>query len=239
MDTENDNKVENENTPPVENEAGSVDTLSGILAESMPEVQDHVVQAAQEREEALQSETLTDVDGTVFDPEIHRHKKDGSPTVTKLGRFSLKPGKATGDSPRHKPKTGGFVGGTKPDSPKIEPEKIQAAASGKMAANLLMTLGVTIGGEEWNPVTNHEYGINEKDMLEQAFADYFIATGKTDLPPGMVLTVAIGGYVLPRFTMPKTQTRMQKAGSWIKEKYINWKLRKHGVKVKNVDNKGE
>jgi hypothetical protein len=72
-------------------------------------------------------------------------------------------------------------------------------------------------------------------MLESAFGDYFEATGKTDIPPGMALTVAIGGYMLPRFTMPKTRSRMGKVKDWFVKKLADRKLRKHGLKAEKVD----
>jgi hypothetical protein len=121
---------------------------------------------------------------------------------------------------------------------KADPEaqaKMQARASGKMAANLLMTLGVVAGGEEWQPLKDPQSGLDEKQMLESAFGDYFEATGKTDIPPGMALTVAIGGYMLPRFTMPKTRSRMGKVKDWFVKKLADRKLRKHGLKAEKVD----
>jgi hypothetical protein len=101
-------------------------------------------------------------------------------------------------------------GGASSSIDKDAQNRMQARASGTMAANLVLQIGIVAGGEEWHPRRDEQSGLDEKMMLENAFADYFEATGKTDIPPGMALTVAIGAYALPRFTMPKTQSRLGK-----------------------------
>lgn len=220
--------------------------IAQTLVDNLPDVQPHAIAEHEKRTE--ENAQLTDRDGTVFDQTVHKTGPDGRPTISKTGRFMRKPGAGRGvidqsSSGMNKPQSiiggvqngnGGNSGATVSDS---EAALLQARAAGKMAANLLLTLGVVAGGEEWQPLKRKESGLDEKEMLETAFADYFAATGKTDIPPGMALTVAVGAYALPRFTMPKTRTRMQKLGDWIKTKIANRKLAKHGLKVASVDNK--
>ena len=217
-------KPESTNTTPV-----NLDTIANTLAESMPEVQEHAIEEEKNKNDAIAESyaDLKDKAGNGFDPTIHKVNKNGEPTVSPLGNLIKKPGrKKEGSSTKS-------VIGVKVD-PKTDPDhmlKMQSQASGKMAANLLMTIGIVAGGEEWQPMSDPTTGLDEKAMMETAFADYFEATGKTDIPPGMVLTVAIGGYMLPRFTMPKTQSRIQKVKVWFVKKIADRKLKKHGLKT--------
>lgn len=215
--------------------SSNLDNIANTLADSMPEVQEHAINHEKEKTDAAREKwaDLKDVDGNPFDPAMHKVNKDGEPTVSPKGNLIKKPGRKAGKAPG----VSSSVIGVKQE-PKADPEvqaKMQARASGKMAANLLMTLGVVAGGEEWQPLKDPQSGLDEKQMLESAFGDYFEATGKTDIPPGMALTVAIGGYMLPRFTMPKTRSRMGKVKDWFVKKLADRKLRKHGLKAEKVD----
>ncbi len=214
------------------------DNISNTLLGEMPEVQQHAIdnEAAQQEEIKAKYADLKDRHGNSFDPAIHKTGKDGEPTLSPQGNLIKKPGRKKADANNNS--GGSVIGGLGQEDKKVDPEAQQRATarvSGTMAANLMITLGVVVGGEEWHPVKHEKTGLDEKLMLEGAFADYFEATGKTDIPPGMALTVAIGGYVLPRFTMPKTRGRLQKVKDWIVGKIAARKLKKHNLKVVKAD----
>jgi len=231
-DEGNNDTVTNSNESDTNNgKTGASDNLSVIastLAQTMPKVQQHAIdlEIEQTAEKMTQYADLLDSDGNPFDASVHKTDRDGNPTLSKLGKLIKKPGRKVGGK---NGESGSFIGGVGVNKLSDEQQqKIQCRASGKMAANLLITLGMVAGGEEWQPVRDEKTGLDEKLMLEGAFADYFEATGQSDIPPGMALTVAIGGYALPRFTMPKTQSRMSKMTGSIKKWWINRKLKKHG-----------
>jgi hypothetical protein len=207
-----------------------LDAIADDLTNSMPEVQQHAIEqeSLNEKEKLAQYSHLTDVDGNSFDPSIHKTNKAGEPTTSTKGKLIKKAGRKA--SPQ---KTSSFVGGQGAQQSQREVQNGQARASGIMTANLLLQVGIVMGGEEWYPQTDEASGLNEKSMLENAFADYFQATGKTDIPPNIALIVAVGAYVLPRFTMPKTKTRVQSLFGGIKKWFINRKLRKHGLKAES------
>lgn len=92
-------------------------------------------------------------------------------------------------------------------------------------------MGQVVGGEEWAPMHNKAIGLDERAMMHTAFGDYFVASGKTDIPPGAALTFCVLAYAAPRFAMPKTQTRFQKVKSAIVTWWVNRKLRKQGLDV--------
>jgi hypothetical protein len=212
----------------------SISAIGDTLAQSMPDVQEHAIQQEASKQDAVKQANngITDRAGNSFDASIHKVNKQGEPTLTTHGNCILKPKSKSAD----RPAGGSFIGGrhNQPEPDKaLQAQNAQSRASGAMAANLLLTLGIVIGGEEWKPAKDAGTGTDEKAMLESAFADYFEATGKTDLPPSMTLLVAIGAYTLPRFTMPKTQTRISKVKQWIVKKLADRKLRKHGLKAEN------
>jgi hypothetical protein len=228
--------------------AGSEADLAQItddLISTQPEVQEHAIEQERANEDARAAQwaDLRDRDGNGFDPSVHKTNKDGDPTLSPKGLLIKKPGRKPGQ------KTGqsqsSFVGGqnttesraSNPDAAKI---RMQARASGTMTANLLLQIGIVAGGEEWQPRVNAEIGLDEKKMLEDAFSDYYEATGKTDIPPGLALTVACGAYALPRFTMPKTRSRLSKLKDGVKKWWVNRKLKKHGLKAESLsDDKKE
>lgn len=207
------------------------------LASTMPDVQEHAINAEQQRENDKRAAyaDLKDTDGNSFDPSMHKTNAAGEPSLSTKGKLIKKPGRKPGQTSAGQSSVGGVQG----SAPVVDNKAIQARTSGKAAANVFMGLGVALGGDEWKPIADKERGIDEREYLETVFADYFEATGKTDIPPGWALTIGVAGYALPRLGMPKTQARAKGVFGKIKLWWINRKLKKHGVKAANVDNKAE
>tara|TARA_R110000772_G_scaffold264301_2_gene384772 strand:+ start:65 stop:805 length:741 start_codon:yes stop_codon:yes gene_type:complete len=229
-ETETENTIIDNAAP---NESKSFDVLASTLSDNMSEVQEHAIEEEQRKDEkhSAQFADLKDSEGNSFDPAIHKTNKAGEPTTSTKGKLIKKP---AGGAKSGRPKSGSTIGGAAAAPTPEQTAKIQSRASGKMAANLVLTMGIVAGGEEWQPMSDPLNGLDEKAMLEGAFADYFEATGKTDIPPNMALAVALGAYALPRFTMPKTQSRMQKLKLWITKKAADRKLKKHGLKAEPI-----
>lgn len=103
-----------------------------------------------------------------------------------------------------------FVGPDAPEpaAPMPAPAADQFEAAGAAATAALIALGCTAFGEEWTPRRG------EAETLQGAFAAYFKAKGVADIPPGLALTIAVLGYAGPRFTQPKTLTRLQQFKLW-------------------------
>lgn len=213
----------------------NIESIANDLSSTMPDVQDHAIEQEilSENEKLAQYSHLKDTDGNSFDPSIHKTNKAGEPTLSTKGKLIKKPGRKPGANAANSAgKQSSVVGGAQSvTTDKDQQARLQARASGTMAANLVLQIGIVAGGEEWHPRIDEQTGLDEKTMLEGAFADYFEATGKTDIPPGMALTVALGAYALPRFTMPKTQSRLSKLKMGLKQWWINRKLKKHGLKA--------
>lgn len=242
IDTPETSELENQPNSVTEEKGGgepspaepqTLDAIADDLTNTMPEVQQHAIEqeSLNEQEKLAQYSHLVDVDGNSFDPSIHKVNKAGEPTTSTKGKLIKKAGRKKATTTKGAQSS--FVGGDAQQPTQDQIHKLQARATGTVAANMVMQLGIAFGGDEWNPRVDEQTGLNEKSMLEGAFADYFETTGKTDLPPAMALTVAIGAYALPRFTMPKTQSRVQKLTGGLKKWFINRKLKKHGLKAES------
>lgn len=235
-DAVNDEKQENtQNVDSVENvETESFTKLAQGLVSQMPNVSEHVIDShnekrAEEKAQLEQNQSTTDKRGDTFDPSKHATEEDGTPKFTAAGYFAKKRGR----------KSGSVIGGQpkQEQQPEVNSKQNQQRAAGQAAANALIMLGMVVGGEEWQPIKNVEHGIDEKLNLESAFADYFAAKDMDDIPAGWALTIAVMGYTLPRFGMPKTQKRTQTLWGKCKQWYINRKLKKHGLKTVSDDKK--
>lgn len=206
-----------------------IESIASGLVHEMPEVQQHAIDHAAAEADSAQN---LDADGTNFDASIHSVGTDGNGKRTAKGLWAKRRGRGASSA------KAGIAGGSSLHIPgRIDEAKptaeILARSSGVGAANLFLAFGIIIGGDEWQPRINDE--INEKAMVEQAFGDYFVATGKTDLPPGWALVACLGMYVAPRFTMPKTRSRFSRAKDWVVVKYVRWKLRRKNFSPEQVD----
>lgn len=218
--------MQTEDNPQAEDnpvDSGIDKVLDEVLGDA-PEPSEHAVrafEAEQERTEQANTTSNTDSAGVIFNPEIHAVDADGKPKLTKAGRFAKRRGRKPGAD---KPSRESYIkrpGGSSV-SPKVSPGELteadiqKARQMGVGMANMLFAAGRALGGEEWEPRVDAATGVNERLHVESAFADYFVATGKTDIPPGMALALAIGAYALPRLTAgPKTQSRLKAIGAKI------------------------
>jgi hypothetical protein len=215
---------------PVSDSTPASDNLASDLIAAMSEPSEHAIEQARSENE----QKVNTPDG--FDPSLHEADENGNPILTPTGRFKKISKNAEGKR-NHKKSVLDTSRASGKDTARdlpSDPDSI-ARTSGSGAANLLLAFGMMIGGEEWQPRIDTKQGINEKAMLEQAFGDYFVATGKQDLPPGWALVACIGMYIAPRFTMPKTQSRFIRLKNWAVLKYVSWKLRKRGHSDEQIE----
>ena len=103
-----------------------------------------------------------------------------------------------------------------PRKPKVEPIIMPAPivvdydASAQVAATLWFAVGELILGSDWAPEKN------EPQIIKGAFKTYFVANGIGDIPPGIALALALGGYAAVRAQKPTVSERIGKVTAWIK-----------------------
>lgn len=235
-DTVNQNPPEQANA---DDSSLGFNSLADALVGNMPDVSEHVVNAHEQEQSAQAHENalMKDKRGDTFDPDTHATNDDGSPKMTAAGYFAKKRGRKAGST-----KSTLNTGSAQKHQETIDPQKAvkaQQRMAGNAAANTLITLGVVMGGEEWQPMKSEEHGIDEKMTLEMAFSDYFEAKNMDDIPAGVALSIAVMGYALPRFTMPKTQQRSKTMWGKVKKWWINRKLKKHNLKAEEIKKEKE
>lgn len=228
-ETKNESEIETESIEKADI-VGDISGIADMLAESAPSVQDHAILQHEEQQRKIQanidesqasapSDGLKDRHGNGFDASQHKVDADGKPVLTATGKLSLKAGRKAGatNTSTSTSKVGTSTANRPQTQETVDLAKIQKMrASGKGFANVVITAGIALGGDEWQTVKTPEY--DERHMLESCFADYFEATGKDDLPPSVALAMGIAAYALPRFTMPATQSRAKS----VAEKIAYW-----------------
>jgi hypothetical protein len=202
---------------------GDVDSIVNDLLESTPNISEHVIEQEQQKEQERQENLLTDDSGETFDPSKHASDENGQPVKTASGKFRKRSGRkpgATGNSDNtQKPKSQlGNVNANSRDNqpPAVDPGTIEAA---RAAAHLTFQAGLLLGGEDFQPIIDQSTGLNEPLQMENAYKNYFQARGVTDFPPGVALAVTMIAYAAPRFSQPRTKTRLQKVGAWFKKTF--------------------
>jgi len=210
---------ETETVETTETPKSNVEEIAESLLESAPGVSQHVI----EKEEQAQSE-ISNQGGEVFDPAIHAvDPETGEPIKTASGTYRRKPGrKAGGGGNINKPllksqlgSTGATTNNAGQAAPSVDSGTV---AAGIATAHAIFQAGQLLGGEEWAPIKNAEYGLDETKQMETAWIEYYKAKGVTDFPPGVILLMTLGAYAAPRFALPKTKSRLQVAVSWVKNK---------------------
>ena len=147
--------------------------------------------------------------GNPFDPVRHLPKKHPKTGVW-LPKRQPKAGTA---APAGSP----FVApDPEPPAPPPPPSEYRIAA--EAACAITYALGMTIGGDEWSPTTD------EHAQLLPAWETYLKTKQVRDVPPGLALTIAMLAYAGPRFSRPKTLSRLQKIKLW----FVSWRANAAG-----------
>ena len=133
-------------------------------------------------------------DDTVFNPEIHATDTLGNPKKNKDGTFAKKRGRKKGVA-------------YAPNSPTIQtgdvtPDAVQCYQAAVITVHCITLLGRSLGGDEWEAKTE------ETKAMIDAWNAYYLASGVREIPPWLGVAIATGGYAVPRFTMPKTRSKL-------------------------------
>lgn len=210
-------------TPSPGHSAVNVASIADTVVSQMPQVQEHAITEAKAQ---AASDSLKDSKGETFNETLHAKNIDGTPRRAANGEWAKKRGRKAGTSANGSKSQNvagtAFVGGIEGMAQASNP----ARTAGEGAAVLLVTVGRTFGGDEWQPMLNAEIGLDEMGNLRKAFGDYFVAKNYKDIPPGVALAIAVLGYAGPRCFMPQTRSRLQSVKDWFVLKYVAFTTRK-------------
>lgn len=90
-------------------------------------------------------------------------------------------------------------------------------------ANMTFDMGTgilaNVFGPEWLPSPPAKEGMpGERDVVVASLKTYFESKQVQDLPPGLMLTVVVCSYALPRFQQPTTSGKIKLTWVWLKTK---------------------
>jgi hypothetical protein len=213
---------------------GNVDDAATTVMESAPEVQPHVVEQHTREKAAAPG----DVDGTPFDASIHAVGSDGQGIKTAKGQWRKRRGAAKAGAKSvvgNKASAGSAAGSATADA--------AAVAAGRAFAQLTFMCGRAFGGEEWAPILLVENGVTKYDedaFMTEAYTEWCKAKNIKDVPPGVILSVALISYAAPRMRMPETQKRVAGLKTRIATWWISWRARRaerKAMKRQSADNR--
>lgn len=186
-----------------------LDDVANSLADASPEPSPTFIQQASYAKQEQLSEWahLRDKLGYTFDQKIHMSNDDGSPKLNTDDTIKRR-------RIRKKKTTDGLRISDAVTVQLTAEQQTQARYAGVAAASSLFVVCRGLGGEEWQPQKNEAQGIDERAEMQSAFGDYFVSKGWTEFPPGVALSLCLGMYAAPRFTLPQTQSRIKSA--WVK-----------------------
>lgn len=204
-----------------------VSAIAATLMQAAPEVQPAAIQ---EHANQAKADALKDSKGVLFNEAIHVKGADGKPVKTVSGEWAKRRGRKAGASAgvaKSAPVAGSVLAGG--GAALVDPQQA-ARTAGAQAASLLISLGMMLGGEEWLPIVIPEKGLDEMAAMQKAFGDYFVATNRKDIPPGVALSFCVLAYAAPRCFRPTTRERLGVAKAWAADKlrrvYVWYKGRK-------------
>lgn len=165
------------------------------------------------------------VNSGAFDPSIHRVDATGNPVKNRDGTFAKKRGRKAGQTSQAK--TGPIPVAT------MSAEQMEAENLGKATAETIFAVCQGVFGSEWTPIVDN--AINERHNMQTAWSQYYLATGKRDLPPSLIVIVAMTCYAAPRFQHENTRTRfgglgrgMAKVWGWVKNTFTKSRKKMEG-----------
>jgi hypothetical protein len=230
-----------------ETPAAELDKLGDELTNEIPEPQQHAIDQAisdavknPDVPGAASGSVELDALGVPWNSAEHATGADGKGVRTAKGTWRKRRGLK--GSPSHL--NTGAANTSSPADKEAEQAAVNAQTAekqnrmaGAMAGTMLVRMSAAIGGQEFLPrVVTVPGGLtyNEEQFLQQAFGDYFVAKGISDIPPGLVLCSALMMYYLPRFQSPEVRQRGSRIVRWFKDKgewlYFKFKYRKSGGK---------
>jgi hypothetical protein len=224
--------------------ASSLDDTARELVSEIPEPQQHAIDQAR-TEQALDPAqppptVETDVLGVPWNPAEHATGQDGKGVRTAKGSWRKRRG-LKGSQSHVATDAAGRVPEPSQEEINKRSAEHQSRMAGAVVGTLVIRISTAVGGDHFSSrthsVPNTDIKWTDQGMLQEAFGDFFVAKGVTDVPPGVALTGALMMYYLPRFQEPAVRERAGGIIHWTKERVAriaHWfKYRRSGGKKPN------
>lgn len=158
-----------------------------------------------------------------FDPAIHRADADGNPILTRGGAYAKRrgPPKKGTTRPAETVFPGDALGGGTVPPPETVSAAIpvQAAAASVSTAQTAVFLVTSVTGVLSRAI-GPEWAADKQEIkgLSDAVKNYIDAKGGIAITPEMGLALALSAYAIPRLAVENTQTKLQKAFGWVRDR---------------------
>lgn len=238
-------------TPAAAPIAGPTDPLAGLT--EMPAVQPNAIDAAAPETVAPVENAAGPRDkfGNTFNAAVHETNPDGTPRVSPNGVLYVKRGRGTKKALENlrsgnstvppASATQSVVGGDESakaeKAPNFDPEKIDQCA--KVMTHLFFTGGCVVFGDDGQPIVDHAKNIDEPQEVYQAFHAYYTVKGAKDLPPGIILAVALVSYGRRRITLPTVKSRFARFREAVTMWFVKLRMRRaNAPRASNAETNG-
>ncbi len=240
-------EIPDDDGAPLAAPASHLDTTADAIVSEIPEPQQHAIdeatRAAAADPESPTASVETDVLGIPWSPSEHATGADGKGVRTAKGTWRKRRG-LKGTASHVATDAAGRVPAESEEEVNRRTSEQQSRMAGAMAGTFVIRVSTAIGGDHFASQPHAVPGTNitwhDEPMLQQAFGDYFVATGRTDMPPVAALIGALMLYYLPRFQQPEVRARAGGMVHWCKEKVS---VVRHWIKFrkapKKTNGKGE
>lgn len=236
---------ENENVGTINADVASA---AAHIVDNAPPVSEHVPPPSSEDSDSASSSSSDDVDssGAKFDPALHASGADGKGVKTSKGLWRKK--KGTGSRIGTGTRAASRAAAEQKQKEELTQSELAARAkmAGQVAAMSQFMVCSALFGPEWKALVQvvsvpdglggeTKVTLNELEEQSALWANWMLATGRTDFPPGIALTLGILSYASRRFTMPETQRRAGKMKEWFAAKIAKWRVRRAERKNASTD----
>jgi hypothetical protein len=166
--------------------------------------------------DAARKETLEQARNAGFNPAIHASKPDGTPVLTKDGKFAKPRGRKAGQFNSAPKKSSLFN-----DQLQMPIQTVSSEAAAKTISGLLEQASVVLVSDEWK-LTDEERKTNVEAWRQTL--DYY---GGVKLSPPQALVLNHLTIIATRSFAPKTQTKYQLFKAYLNDKLANLKFWKN------------
>ena len=201
--TQDQTEISTEEKPAAPETGVSMDDLTEV--EQFPEIDNEAVdsimrQNAENKTTGVPLQSMSQTEEK-FNPEIHRTNPDGTPALTKTGKFRKKKGWKL----------------IKPEAQTaqsaVKKESLTSRAAARIVSGTLEKLSMVLVSDEF------QYTPPEKESNIEAWERCIDYYGGVHISPPLELAANHMKIILARMDKPKTQSRMAQAYFWIKSKF--------------------
>lgn len=198
----------------------SLDDVVQDIVQETPDVQQHVVDAHEQKEIEKEEKTSAlsgkrDTGGTLFDPQMHMVGDDGEPRLTKTGKFRKIPGITK--------KLNNPLDAQSKDKA-LADEMANKELESRVAAETVQGLKRSI----YDNMLGYSCENDRHNLHVQATTDYFMSEGGIKLSPLHNVLLLEGAMIVEAMRTPKGQEKITGIKAWLANKWVNFKFRKKG-----------